>query len=171
MDEIDRFAEQATLFRQWATDCRGSGAETAREGLVRITRLYAAGLDLPSCLCDNASNRREPVTISSEERQAVYENCSRLPFRYYSEVFNPLPIPAEEPVVGDLADDVADIFRDVMRGLQLYTLNYRAAAGWEWVMSLQSHWGEHATSAIRALHCWIVQNEPDCLNSIETGIC
>lgn len=74
-------------------------------------------------------------------------------------------------MVGDLADDVADIFRDVMRGLQLYTLNYRAAAGWEWVMSLQSHWGEHATSAIRALHCWIVQNEPDCLNSIETGIC
>ena len=52
-------------------------------------------------------------------RSTVFTRAGNLPLNYYSEVFNPIPVPAEEPVVGDLADDIADIYGDIERGLKL----------------------------------------------------
>ena len=34
---------------------------------------------------------------------------------------------------------------------------------WEWSFYLAHHWGEHATSAIRALHCWLSREHPEVL--------
>jgi hypothetical protein len=37
-------------------------------------------------------------------------------------------------------------------------LGRRAQAVWEWGFGLRHHWGEHATGAIRALHCRLAAN-------------
>ena len=59
----------------------------------------------------------------------------------------------DERLVGSLADDLADIYRDLRDGFLLL------AAGtpeddvvWGWRHSFWSHWGEHAVNALRIIH-------------------
>src|SRR5688500_10241095 len=95
---------------------------------------------------------------------AVYRTLTaRVAFTHYAEVFNPLPVPPEQPIVGDLADDIADIFGDVDRGLWFFEAGRPAEAVWEWGFHFVHHWGEHATSAIRALHCYLAAECPELL--------
>ncbi len=72
-------------------------------------------------------------------------------------------MPPEEPVVGNLADDLSDIFNDVDRGLLAFEAGRREEAVWEWGFYLAHHWGDHATSAIRALHCWLAREHSELL--------
>jgi hypothetical protein len=90
--------------------------------------------------------------------KAIFQRSGRFPVQYYGEIFNPLEVPPEEPGIGDLADDLADIHRDLSAGLDLYDRGDIAGAVWEWRYGMQNHWGEHATGAIRVLHCWLAAN-------------
>jgi hypothetical protein len=76
-------------------------------------------------------------------------------------VFDPFVLPPEEPVVGSIADDVADIYGDVVGGLVEYEASRTAQAVWEWKFQLRSHWGRHATDAMYALHIWLTENAWD----------
>jgi hypothetical protein len=100
-----------------------------------------------------------PSVEMADRDNTIYVQASKLPLKYYSEVFNPLPVPGEEPIVGDLADDIADIYKDIRRGLDLLDAGYMEHAVWEWIFHLQHHWGEHATSAIRALHWFLCEQK------------
>ena len=65
-------------------------------------------------------------------------------------------VPPEDHEIGDLADDVADIYRDLSAGLALVDAGHALEAQWELRFSFLTHWGRHASGAIRALHCWYV---------------
>ena len=115
---------------------------------------------------------REPTVatwqrkVSKAEWRVVFTAAGRLPRDYYSELFDPLVVPGEQPpVIGSLSDDIADIYSDVMDGLRLYQAGNRAAAVWKWRFGVQHHWGAHATGAIRALHSWLATNAPERLGS------
>jgi len=123
---------------------------------VHLTRLYLAALGLPPAPDEDTVDRRDGEVVD-EERRTVYDACARLPLDYYGEVFDPLPVPPEEPVVGSLADDIADVYRDVVSGLLEHRAGRRSQALLQWEITF-SHWGEHLTGAIRALHCWLVAN-------------
>jgi hypothetical protein len=58
----------------------------------------------------------------------------------------------QEPVAGSLSDDLLDVYRDVGKGLRLWDADALTAATWEWRFSFESHWGDHAIDALRALH-------------------
>lgn len=167
MDAVERFAAEAVEFRDWARAGTDSGSAAARNALIRIGRLYLAALDLPPAWSDEleGASDADAASVSRDELQAVRKAAARIPLGFYSEIFNPLPVPPEEPVVGDLADDIEDIYSDVVRGLQLFEQGERAQAVWEWGFCLRIHWGEHATSAIRALHCWLAENDFDGLSA------
>jgi hypothetical protein len=67
----------------------------------------------------------------------------------YWEVFDPYE---EAPLVaGSLSDDVLDVYCDVRRGLQLFDEGHLASAAFEWRLHFDSHWGDHAVDALRAL--------------------
>ncbi|MDF2697718.1 MAG: hypothetical protein K0S65_6101, partial [Labilithrix sp.] len=68
----------------------------------------------------------------------------------YWEVFDPYQ--HEDLVAGSLSDDVLDTYRDVRRGFWFWEQNEVANAVWEWRFHFQSHWGDHAIDALRALH-------------------
>ena len=51
-----------------------------------------------------------------------------MPFQLYGEVFDSRRVPPEEPVVGDLADDLSDIYGDVNRGLLAFEAGRREEA-------------------------------------------
>lgn len=62
-----------------------------------------------------------------------------------------------DPVVGSLADDLADIWRDLRPGLDAMDAVQSAAADpetilWHWRWTFAYHWGRHAAAAIRVLH-------------------
>src|SRR5438876_508136 len=106
MDAVDRFAAEATFFEEWARGGTDQGERAAREALIRLTRLYLAALDLPPAWNGQLADQPDAVRVGDEECRAVSAACARLPFNHYGEVFNPLPIPPEEAVVGSLSDDI-----------------------------------------------------------------
>jgi hypothetical protein len=58
----------------------------------------------------------------------------------------------DEPVCGSLADDIADIYRDLTKSLDYANQNAPDAdVIWEMRYSFTSHWGEHVTSALKAI--------------------
>ncbi len=107
-----------------------------------LLALYAAGADLPHI--EPLSERTGP-THPSPEDWAAFES-----FETYWEVFDPYK--QEEPVAGSLSDDLLDVYRDVRRGLWAWEKNQIADAVWDWRFSFDTHWGDHAVDALRALH-------------------
>jgi len=161
MDSIDRFAAEASRFREWALNGPDQAEWAARGALVRLTNLYAAALELPPPWSDELADQPNAERVEEEEWRAVVVACGRLPFNLYGEVFDTVPMPPEQPVVGSLTDDITDTYRDVISGLREYESGRRAQAVWEWGSGLRQHWGKHATGAIRALHCWLASNAVD----------
>ncbi|MEZ6142187.1 MAG: DUF5063 domain-containing protein [Zavarzinella sp.] len=159
MDAVKLFADEAERFAHWAETGTDTGGASARNALLRLTTLYLRALELPlqwhgDDLCV------DPLRVKDEEWMSVFKNASRLPLDFYGVVFDSTKVPPEEPVIGSLSDDIADIFRDVVLGLRLYNVGRVDAAVWVWVSSMTTHWGRHATSAVRALHNWLADNEP-----------
>jgi hypothetical protein len=58
--------------------------------------------------------------------------------------------------MGDLADDLADIYRDIKPGLRAWDTEeegYLDEVVFDWKLPhFGSHWGIHAVGAMRALH-------------------
>lgn len=160
----ERFSLEARRFTAWADGSAAPPPLSAPIALRRVVALYAAALELPQPWSERVSHRREPVIDLSQRLLAVRERASAIPLQHYSEIFSPL-VPADEPVVGDLADDLVDIYCDVATGLHLFDAGRIDDALWEWGFNFQAHWGEHASSAIRALHCYLAQEDPSGLSS------
>ena len=154
------FALEAARFEKWATESRENGASSARQALVRITNLYMAALRLPPAWADDVENKSDCPRLEKTENSKIVA-YSAIPFDMYAEVFDPLIIPPEEPVIGSIVDDVIDIYRDVVTGLRAFEGGDMANARWEWGFNFAHHWGEHATGAIRALHAWLAANAVD----------
>ena len=158
MDSVEQFAAEALRFEQWAHSNEPNAALAARTALLRISSLYTAALQLPS-----------PYTYAGDGQPCpdvgLVDECAKLsafqaiPFDMYGEVFNPLLVPPDEPVIGSIAYDITDVYRYVVTGLRAYQTGNRAGAIWEWGFHFHHHWGKHATGAIKAIHAWLVDNE------------
>jgi hypothetical protein len=164
MDAIEQFAEEAARFERWLITGQDRDADAAREALVRLVSLYRAAIDLPTEWSDELDGAKEIKRVDNAAWQVAYRAALRIPLDLYGEVFNPVETPHHEGVTASLADDLADIYWDVVTGLRAYERGERAQAIWEWSFNLHSHWGAHATGAIRALHWWLVENAPDRLH-------
>lgn len=87
-----------------------------------------------------------------ETYKKTYSRFSSLSFQYYSLMFNAFELPAQEPVTGDLHDDLADIYCDLKSGLEYWNEGDRENAAFAWQSSFRYHWGSHATHAMVAMH-------------------
>ncbi len=147
---IDRFALATRAFIAWA-ESPGSDDSHAEAVLARrsVAALIATAIELQAGTCDT-----EALVLPGEEYKRIFKRFGALPFNYYSECFNPLAVPPEEPVVADLADDLADIWKDVKRGLLLYDSGAPERAAWHSSNHYSFHWGHHATAALYALQTW-----------------
>jgi len=70
----------------------------------------------------------------------------------YWQVFDPTE--DDEAVFGTLADDIADIYRDLKEGLVLIEAHEVPPEDiiWNWRFSFYSHWGKHAMDALLTVH-------------------
>ena len=153
-DSTVSFAREAAAFRDWALQPKEKNEATARQALVHILGLYRAAIFLPQS-CSEENRADDNHRVKDAEWKQVHDACSRLPFHYYSEILDPFLSPPEAPEVGNLADNIAHIYQDVITGLSMYEAGKTDEAVREWNLTFSSHWGNHATSAIRAIHCYL----------------
>lgn len=145
---LEVFADATERFCAWAEGAAGDNATEATTARFHLAQLYVAALGL-----------RDPTPDwdvegpTDSEWELMHKRFGALPFQYYSCV-DPHAVPGEEPVVGDLADDLADIWRDLKLGLTAYRAGDRTAAEGIWLFNFVIHWGRHATDALLALHSW-----------------
>jgi hypothetical protein len=131
-----------------------------------LPRLYSAALALPDTDilfpdtddidgdADYEPPDRNPDRASHDEWREIYRSLEQLigSRNYYREVFDPYEPVTEKEVTGSIADDLTDIYRDLRTGLAAWKRGDSRAALWEWRFPFETHWGEHATSALRAIH-------------------
>jgi hypothetical protein len=153
--QIEGFAVAARNFCTWATSAVLQDEHQAGLAAQYLSALFAAG-------CAFGWDEGEPGDFrrpATQGVEAVRAKASALQFRYYSEIFNNLVIPPEEPVVGDIVDDLVDIYSDVAPGLALFESGDQGGARNHWQFWFSRHWGEHATSALRALWSYLSERE------------
>ena len=70
----------------------------------------------------------------------------------YHQVFDPTE--DNEAIFGTLADDIADIYRDLKKGLNLDEMPQPRPEDFigEWRLLFYSHWGKHAMDALLTIH-------------------
>lgn len=140
--EVEAFRISADAYCGFIDSCRSFDEEESFSKLLKIlSQLYTKALDLPEV----ESEEECPIDVDFllPEIEVKKHNV-------YREIFNPYQ--DETPVNGCLDDDILGIYSDIKKGLILYEEGHDIEAVWEWKFGLETHWGEHATSAIRALH-------------------
>jgi hypothetical protein len=152
--QLEEFGRAARSFCSWATSSVDPNEKGTAAAARHIAVLIAAGCALGWVEGEPADFN--PPVVGADAARA---KASALPFQHYSEVFNPLVVPPEEPAVGDIVDDVVDIYSDIAPGLQLYDSGRFEEAKNHWQFWFACHWGEHATSALRALWSYLAKRE------------
>lgn len=158
------FAHLAAQYCAWAEGAAGDADQDLFLASRFVARLYLAGLELP----DPAEPEGDfcAPRITYEKYRQIYTRFTSLPLQYYREALNPASVTqSEELTVGDLCDDLADIYLELKEGLSLWETGKREQAVFCWKASFGFHWGRHATSALRALH-W--HEPPTTVSAVET---
>jgi len=91
------------------------------------------------------------------EWKALYSSLQKKFGKYdrYREVFDPYDKRDKRPTIGSLADDIAGIYGDIKEGLDKWPAaspKVRRQLMSNWRFQFEIHWGEHGTSALRALY-------------------
>jgi len=149
MRQIEAFFDAATPFCKWAESAPATPAEEVDTAIKMLSKLLALVHELPQLFDDE-----DAPSATHDEWLAVYKRFGALPFNYYACYSEPHLAENPSPGVGDIADDLADIWRDLRGGLELYQKGNYAAAAWEWRESFNIHWGRHASRALYAFQCW-----------------
>lgn len=147
---IQAFAQAATTFCDWCRSKPGDERSEARLALRNLSRLYLLAQELRELEDAPDIDADRP---NSAAWHMIFKRFGTMPFSYYQSIFDPHNI-NEAAATGDLADDLADIYRDLSEGVALYDAGHVDSAEWAWAFSFRKHWGRHAASAIHALHCW-----------------
>lgn len=146
---IATFAGLAHEFCRWC-EAPSLGMDAPTRAAAWIARLHAAALALPDVDCSCFEELPEPPAPALRRAQA---NLGAFDGWYYREVFDPDPTLDDKPVIGDVGDDLMDIWLDVRQGLIRFDQGQVREALWHWSWLHRIHWGRHAVGALFALHC------------------
>ena len=83
-----------------------------------------------------------------------FKRFADVPVSYYRTLLDPLNIDSEESGIGDVHDDLADIYGDLWHGLQAYNSGDIGYAVAYWRSSYDTHWGPHAAGAFSAIDAY-----------------
>lgn len=167
--ELRAFARVAEEFCHLVEERdRGSRREFIHALHRVLPELYGSGLRLPSTRilwdegpdsddndCDSALPTGGAADVEGADWAQLERSLAEIfgERNLYREISDPFISADEEAeVLGSLSDDIADVYRDLKLGLVAWHRGETGAALWEWRFGLESHWGDHVTGAIRALH-------------------
>lgn len=123
--------------------------DRCRQIAQSLAAVYLAGFSLPNV--EPSSEKTEKLSVPVP---AQWPGMGR--FEYYWLVYNPYE---RDGVVGNsLSDDLLDVYKDLKRGMTIYERGTKDSvmdAIWTWRFDFLTHWGVHATNALKVLH-WII---------------
>lgn len=154
--KIEQFAEIVRRFCVWA-ESPFSNVKTE----MPMARSMLAELHSAVFLPDVEPEDVELEDVTSDEWKKVLDRFSNLPVNGYHLVFDPTEVQDGETVYAQLADDLADIYRDLKYGLKLFDAGYLSDAVWEWKFHFENHWGWHLLGAQRLIHFWFMKHGDD----------
>jgi hypothetical protein len=159
--DVLQFRSAAERFCRLLESKPDDADQWVEEILAALARLYASGHTLPDFgVTDDAPPIYQRFGVGDEEWRRVFSLVHEIlggqsGYWAYFDPSQPRDS-GEQPVFGDLGDDLADIYRDVKPGLRAWGTGleqYLSDIVYEWKFPLfGSHWGVHAVSAMRALH-------------------
>lgn len=145
------FYESVKEFCSWAESEIDKPEVELIKALHLLSNLYSNALMLK---IENFVAEYEKIRISNEQWNLIFKRFGSLPFNYYPEVDDITEIETPSTSLGDIANDLADIYRDLKAGLGLYEQGYESEAVYEWKSHFNFHWGIHAVNAMNALHSY-----------------
>jgi len=126
----------------------------------QLLTLYKTGIDLPGIFIENEVEF--DIDLPKYQMQAIIKFISkRVPFSYYSTVLNPFEIDAAKTAIGDLTDDLGDIYLDLKRTLMKYDNESTAARRntlWQFKFDFDNHWQEHCIDAIQIIFHYLLEH-------------
>ncbi len=164
--EVRTFVDTGQAFRHLVASPEPCGAWLSTM-LSRLLALYAAGLALPPGSVEEEEGE-EVFAVPHDEWETLWQRLGEAlgPNRWYVSADPQMNVPgsSDAVAVGDLADDLADIYRDITPGLRYWETAATAELGnivWEWRFSFTTHWGRHAVAALGILHHLVVVEHLD----------
>ncbi|MDM8537693.1 DUF5063 domain-containing protein [Desulfobacterales bacterium HSG17] len=159
-NQIIKFVAAAKFFCNLLKSKNKDAEIKINQILSAIADLYSLAHHLPRINLETDIVNFELYEVDKEEWETIFHSIALLfgEQRYYWEYYDPSEsIDSNiEPVIGDLADDIADIYRDIMPGLRAWNIvndKLLPEIIFNWKEPLfGSHWGDHALSAMRVLH-------------------
>ena len=147
---IKEFARLAQEYCDWVEGKGNKGEDQLFYLQVLLSKLYCWGIQLPDC---EPTDLLESDELPDHNHQEILNYFKTFPIQYYSMIFNAHIVPSEEPVIGDVIDDLADIYKDLKDGLWYLGRGSELDAVFRWRFSLGAHWARHILGAMYALFC------------------
>lgn len=155
---IDHFVDVARRYCAWAESSVGEPQQELQQAREFLAELHLAVLRLPEMDVDDLETKS---TLTHADWKRVLDRFSQLPVDGYWDVFDPLIEAEKEPLWNSLADDLADVYRDIKAYLRLFDAGHVEEAVWQWRFHFSFHWGQHLTGAQRAIHSYFFNHQLD----------
>ena len=144
------FYQIALQYCNWCENFGSNVAQLAFEPFISLvaSTFYNAVLLQPSEAADPIIEReaRLKATLLSDQL-----NFSSLPFGFYRDLFDDSPESEELPTLGDIQDDLKDIYTELKTGIFMWEMGFCSQAENQWAFSFRVHWGRHAVCALKAM--------------------
>ena len=148
MNSPNSFVSLAEKYCTWSKlGCRNPD-DDYRTAIRLLPAIYIAAIDLPEYTADDI----DAPSCSDDEWRSVYDRFRTMPIGLYPVILDYASDSDLSIGQGDLLDDLADLYRDLVGPLLLYNAGHSNAAFWHWKWGFQYHWGDHLISAIYILH-------------------
>jgi Domain of unknown function (DUF5063) len=157
LEVFSRFAEVAKKYCAAVDSARGVDRDDLVLKIYRLLPLLIGeAINLPVIESSENDDRTRPkgARTSQEQWNELYSLLKEKlgDWNLYSHVFDPTK--DREAIYGSLADDLADIYRDLKEGLVIHNSDLAPPNDilWGWRILFYSHWGDHAMNALRTIH-------------------
>jgi uncharacterized protein DUF5063 len=152
---LDRFPKAARDF----CDFVDKADDYDRKYLFGMLPIYLAKLCEIAVQLPNVEPATAGTDYTEQEVRAHTEEWSRISEKLrikfgsldsYWEIFDPME--KEEPVLGSLANDIAETYLDLIDALRLPLSGLEQNdIYWDWKQEFQTHWSRHASSALKVM--------------------
>jgi hypothetical protein len=151
----DRFGVVAKRFRSVVDSASSMDRIEFAAQIYRILpKLIDEAISLPDVESSDSDHKKSSINIRFQEWDRLYNSLKEKlgDWNPYHQVFDPTQ--DSEAIFGSLADDIADIYGDLKKGLVFIETRQSQPddAIWTWRVLFYSHWGQHAMNALQAIH-------------------
>ena len=162
--EFNAFLTAAKSFCNFIETSPLTGKEFLLASQDLLLELYRTARKLTDA---GVADSKEDVDLPDEEYKQIRKFIGqRQPFQYYWIALDPIIETEDEHTegVGDVTDDVSEIYRDLKSSLLLLesdSTDDKTNAVWQLKFDFDQHWNDHCINALHATHHYLEKHKYD----------